>query len=69
MSDVGQSERSASGNLLSDLPSLGRMNRRDQTRLDLRLRALAVEAKTSGATSVAANLLRASYELEVLRYD
>jgi hypothetical protein len=51
-------------NLLSDLASLGRMSRRDQRVLDRRLRVLAAEAKRDDAITVAANLLRASYELD-----
>jgi hypothetical protein len=54
-------------NLLSDLPSLGRMNQRDQRMLDMRLRVLSAEAKRLGAISLAADLLRASYELEHAR--
>lgn len=50
-------------NLLSGLTSLGRMSRRDQRELDRRLRALAARAKATD-TYVAANLLRASYELD-----
>ena len=52
-------------NLLSDLPSLGRLSRRDQRTLDRRLRALVGQALDRDATSLAANLLRASYELDV----
>lgn len=52
-------------NLLSDLASLGRMSRRDKRMLDLRLRVLSAEAKRLGATSLAADLLRASYELDM----
>ena len=51
-------------NMLSGLKSIDRMSRRDQRTLDLRLRCLASEAKMAGAISLAANLLRASYELE-----
>lgn len=51
-------------NLLSDLSSLGRMNRRDQRMLDMRLRVLSGEAKRHGAISLAADLLRATYELD-----
>lgn len=63
-SSVSQTERSGSANLLSDLPSLGRMSRRDQRMLDMRLRVLCGEAKRAGDIKVAADLLRASYELE-----
>jgi len=54
------------GNLLSNLPSLRRMSKRDQRRLEMRLRSLALDVKAGGVTSVAAaaSLLRASYELE-----
>jgi hypothetical protein len=51
-------------NLLSGLSSLGRMSHRDQRRLDMRLRALSAEAKRHGAIPLAADLLRASYELD-----
>ncbi len=56
--------RTSEGNLLTGLSSLGRMSRLDQTRLANRLRTLSLEAKTKGATTLAANLLRATYELE-----
>ena len=58
------SQSNVTWNLLSDLPSLRRLNRHDQAMLDLRLRQLAMEAKRAGAVSLAANLLRATYELE-----
>lgn len=51
-------------NLLSGLASLRRMSRRDQRMFDRRLRVLASEAKSAGAISLAADLLRASYELD-----
>lgn len=51
-------------NLLTGLSSVQRMSRADQRLLDLRLRMLATTAKADGAITVAANLLRASYELE-----
>ena len=53
-----------SENLLQGLPSLRRMNRRDQRALDQRLRRLALEARDDGCIAVAASLLRATYELE-----
>ena len=57
---LGQSE----AHLLSGLDSLDRLSKRDQQRLELRLRHLSVEAKNAGAVSLAANLLRAVYQLE-----
>jgi len=60
MPDLGQSE----ANLLSGLDSLDRLSKRDQQRLELRLRHLSTEAKKAGAVSLAANLLRAAYQLE-----
>jgi len=51
-------------NLLSDLPSLARLSRRDQKRLANRLYSHATTAKNAGAITLAASLLRASYELE-----
>lgn len=56
--------RPSPGNLFSGLASLQRMSKHDQQLLDMRLRMLAATAKGHNAVAVAANLLRASYELE-----
>jgi hypothetical protein len=40
------------------------MSKRDQERLELRLRRMSAEAKAAGAITLAASLIRAVYELE-----
>ena len=60
MTDLGQNE----ANLLSGLDSLNRLSKRDQQRLEQRLREAAMNARTSGDVGLAAYLLRAIYQLE-----
>lgn len=60
---VAPSEQS-DRNLLSGLDSLNRLSKRDQERIELRLRDLSMRAKAEGSIGVAANLIRAVYQLE-----